>query len=382
MLDLFRSSAAGPFGRRQKRARGGRLPVTVVTGFLGAGKTTLLNRLVRRPEMARCAVVINEFGAIPLDHELVERVDENMIALASGCLCCTVRGDLIETLGDLWTRRESGATPFFDRVVIETTGLADPAPILHSLMSAKELVGRFRLEGVISLVDGVVGGATLDAHTEAVKQAAVADRLVLTKTDLATDAPARAKLDELRRRLRALNPAAPIIEAVMGDVDPSRLLDAGLYNARTKTLDVQHWLNEEAYRDGAHAHGHDHDQHDHGHDDHDHGLDVNRHDDHIRAFCMTREAPVSGTLMARFVDILIASFGERLLRVKGILNLAGHPDRPAVIHGVQHVFHPLQWLERWPSDDRRTRLVFITRDVEPETVETIFRALERQHEAA
>jgi G3E family GTPase len=348
------------------------IPVSVITGFLGAGKTTLLNRMVRRPEMARCAVVINEFGEIPLDHELVERVDENMVALASGCLCCTVRSDLIETLGDLWQRQAEGKTPPFDRVVIETTGLADPAPILHSLMSAKELVGRYRLEGVISLVDGVVGRQTLDAHPEAVKQAAVADRLVLTKTDIATKG-----LDELRQRLRALNPAAPIVESVMGEVDPARLLDAGLYNAATKAHDVQRWLNEEAYRDDhGHHHGHEHHDHDHA------PLDVNRHDDHIGSFCIIRDKPVTGAMMARFLEVLVASFGEKMLRVKGILNIAGHPDRPAVIHGVQHVFHPLQWLDRWPSDDRRTRLVFITRDVERETVETILTAIERQAAAA
>jgi G3E family GTPase len=350
------------------------IPVCVITGFLGAGKTTLLNRLVRKPELARCAVVINEFGEVPLDHELVERVDENMVALASGCLCCTVRGDLIETLGDLWQRQAEGKSPRFDRVVIETTGLADPAPILHSLMSAKELVGRYRLEGVISLVDGVVGGRTLDVHPEAVKQAAVADRLVLTKTDIATEG-----LEELRRRLHALNPAAPIVETVMGEIDPNRLLDAGLYNAQTKTLDVQRWLNEEAYRDAHEHHDHDHDD-DHGHT-HAHN-DVNRHDDHISSFSIVRDKPVTGVMMARFLEVLVASFGEKMLRVKGILNIANQPDRPAVIHGVQHVFHPLQWLERWPSDDRRTRLVFITRDVERETVEALFAAVERQMAAA
>jgi G3E family GTPase len=348
------------------------IPVSVITGFLGAGKTTLLNRLVRKPELAHAAVVINEFGEVPLDHELVERVDENMVALASGCLCCTVRGDLIETLGDLWQRQAEGKSSRFDRVVIETTGLADPAPILHSLMSAKELVGRYRLEGVISLVDGVVGGRTLDAHPEAVKQAAVADRLVLTKTDIATEG-----LEDLRQRLRTLNPAAPIVESVMGDVDPNRLLDAGLYNAQTKTLDVQRWLSEEAYRDRqAHDLHHD-DDHDHHHHDHAHP-DVNRHDDHISSFSIVRDKPVTGAMMARFLDVLVASFGEKLLRVKGILNIANQPDRPAVIHGVQHVFHPLQWLERWPSDDRRTRLVFITRDVERETVEALLAAVERQ----
>ncbi len=347
------------------------VPVSVITGFLGAGKTTLLNRLVRRPELAGAAVIINEFGDVSLDHELVERVDENMIALASGCLCCTVRGDLIETLETLWARRESGRAAF-DRVVVETTGLADPAPILHALMSTRSLIGRYRLEGVIALVDGVVGGATLNAHPEAVKQAAVADRLVLTKTDLATDDAARRALDELRTRLRGLNPAAPIIEAVKGEMDPDRLLDAGLYNAATKTPDVQRWLNEEAYED--HHQGHDHDQQGHR----PHALDRNRHDDHIRAFSITSDTPLAAEALARFINLLAAGFGDKLLRMKGIVNVASRPDRPAVIHGVQHVFHPLQWLERWPSADRRTRLVFIMRDVEPPTIESLFRAAERQ----
>jgi G3E family GTPase len=348
------------------------IPVSVITGFLGAGKTTLLNRLIRKPEMARAAVVINEFGEVPIDHELVERVDENMIALSSGCLCCTVRGDLIETLSDLWMRREAGTTSPFDRVVIETTGLADPAPILHSLMSAKELTGRYRLEGVISLVDSVVGSATLDAHPEAVKQAAVADRLVLTKTDLAADDGSRLRVAALRGRLRAINPAAPMLESVMGEVAPDALLNAGLYNAETKTHDVRRWLAEEAYRN---QYDHDHDHGGHGHD-HEHGaLDVNRHDDRIRAFCLTRDAPIGGTALAQFLEILIASFGDRLLRIKGIVQLDGHPDRPAVIHGVQHVFHPLQWLDRWPSEDRRSRLVFITRDVPAATIEAIFNAV-------
>ncbi len=349
------------------------VPVSVITGFLGAGKTTLLNRLVHRPELARAAVIINEFGDVSLDHELIERVDENMIALASGCLCCTVRGDLIETLETLWERRQDGRAGF-DRVVVETTGLADPAPILHALMSTPSLVGRYRLEGVIALVDGTVGGATLDAHPEAVKQAAVADRLVLTKTDLATDDAARRALDDLRTRLRDLNPAAPIIEAVKGAVDPARLLDAGLYNAETKSLDVRRWLNEEAY--AGQDHDHDHAGHDHGHG---HAApDRNRHDDHIRAFSFTSEKPIAAEALSRFVNLLAAGFGEKLLRMKGIVNVAGQPDRPAVIHGVQHVFHPVQWLERWPSQDRRTRLVFIMRDVAPATIESLFRAAERQ----
>jgi G3E family GTPase len=352
-----------------------RLPVSVLTGFLGSGKTTLLSRLVRHPGMANTAVIINEFGEIGLDHLLVAESSENTVLLNSGCLCCTVRGDLIDTMRDLFLKRVRGEIPEFDRVVIETTGLADPAPVLHTLMNDPLIAARFRLDGVITTVDAVNGADQLDRHQESVKQAAVADRILLTKTDIAGTEEVAA----LEARLHALNPAAPILHAVRGAVDPARLLDAGLYDPATKSLDVRRWLKAEAYAEPGHGHGnddgHDHGHaHDHGHDHHDHAhQDVNRHDEHIRAFCLTIEEPMSWDAFASWIDSLIALRGNDLLRLKGILHLTD-TDLPVVVHGVQHVFHPPVRLAAWPDEDRRSRIVFITRDVPQEVIEAMRRA--------
>jgi G3E family GTPase len=342
------------------------IPVTVLTGFLGSGKTTLLNRLLQHPEMARTAVIVNEFGEVGLDHLLMSSAEEDIIELDSGCLCCTVRGDLIETLTDLARRRAAGDIADFDRVVIETTGLADPAPIIHTLAGDPRLESRFRLDGIVTTVDAVNGMATLDAQTEAVKQAAVADRIVVTKTDLP-----EAQAAALWTRLKEMNPGARIERAVNGEVAPGRLFDVGLWDPKTKSPNVEAWLREEAYRDeAAHAHGHGHD-HDHGHD---HAHDVNRHDDRIRAYCVTRDAPISGPAFNLFLELLIANRGPDLLRVKGIVQIAEEPDTPAVIHGVQHVFHPVVWLDAWKGTPQ-TRLVFITRDVPQSFVEKMLDAL-------
>lgn len=337
------------------------LPVSVLTGFLGSGKTTLLRHLLAQPAMARVAVIINEFGEIGLDHLLVERVDERTLLLSSGCLCCTVRDDLTSTLKSLARRRAKGEVPDFDRVVIETTGLADPAPILHTLMRDAGLGYLYRLDGVITAIDAVVGAATLDNHKEAVKQAAVADRLILTKCDLA---PER---ETLKARLKTLNPAAPFIEAVEGRVDPTQLFNAGLYNPETKSLEVRRWLKAEAYSE-EHKHHH-HGDHDHHHDPaHDHAheqgaLDRNRHDDHIRAFCITYDEPLDWDCFVGWVEMITLAHGADLLRLKGILNIKGE-ERPVVVHGVQHLFHPPAQLAAWPDNDRRSRLVFITRDLD------------------
>jgi len=357
-----------------------RIPVTVLTGFLGSGKTTLLNKLLRRPELADTAVIINEFGEIGLDHLLVEKSsDEGMVTLNSGCLCCTVRGDLVRTMSELFLKRSKGEVTPFKRMVVETTGLADPAPILHTLMTDPLLASRYRLDGVVTTVDGVNGASTLDNHEEAVKQAAVADRLLLTKVDIA-DAP---KLAELRHRLAHLNPGAEAMPISGGEIDPNRILNAGLYNPETKTADVKRWLHEEAYAEGQdHGHGHHHHGHghDHGHEHHHEGAagadqdphNVNRHDDRIKAFCMTFDEPMSWSTVAAAFDALVTYRGPDLLRMKGILNVKD-TDKPVVIHGVQHVFHPPATLDAWPEgDDRKSRVVFITRDIAESTIRKVF----------
>ncbi len=326
------------------------LPVSVLTGFLGSGKTTVLRHLLGQPDMANTAVIVNEFGEIGLDHMLVENAKEDTILLNSGCLCCTVRGDLVETMRRLFKQRVRREIPPFDRLVIETTGLADPAPILQTLMNDPFLVERFRLDGVIATVDAANGGNTLDRHFESVKQAAVADRLLLTKTDVAEEETA----DALKQRLKDLNPAAPILPVAQGEVAAATLFNAGLYDPATKTLDVQGWLKSEAY-DEDHAHGHHH-------------HDVNRHDASIRAFCITREEPLNWDRLNSWVEMLIMLYGGNLLRIKGILNVEDC-EGPVVIHGVQHMFHPPIQLPDWPDADRRSRLVFITRDLEREMFE-------------
>lgn len=338
------------------------IPLTIITGFLGAGKTTLLNRLLRAPELADCLVLINEFGEVGLDHLLVERVDGDMVVMTSGCLCCTIRGDLIATLEDLLRQRDNGRIAPFTRVVIETTGLADPAPVLHTIMYHPYLMLRFRLDGVVTVVDAVNGGATLDRHAEAVKQAAVADRLVITKADLAQAEAIAA----LKARLAALNPTALQLGAATADVD--QLFNIGLYDPDQKIPDVRRWLNAEALND---AHGHAHHAH-HAHEHHAH--DVNRHDARIRAFALRHPTPVPVAAVNMFFELLRTAHGAHLLRVKGIIALADDPQRPLVVHGVQHVFHPPARLEAWPDDDHTTRIVFILHDMEPTFIERMWQA--------
>lgn len=349
-----------------------RIATTVITGFLGSGKTTLLNALLTQDGMDKTAVLINEFGEIGLDHLLVREVSEDVVLLNSGCICCSVRGDLISGLRDLFVKRTRGEIPEFDRVIIETTGLADPAPILHTLMTDPLLTTKFRLDSVVTTVDAIHGAGQLDSHPESVKQAAVADRILMTKSDLVDDETRT----NIETRLRALNPAAPIYPVVNGDIAVAKLFNAGLYDPTTKSMDVQKWLRDEAYEQHGEEHHHDHahhhehsddhgHSHDHAHDHHHH--DVNRHDDHIRSFCITFDEPLHWDAFVTWAEIFTQMRGESLLRVKGILNLVGE-DAPVAIHAVQHIFHPPASLPAWPSDDHRSKIVFITKDLGPQVI--------------
>ena len=324
-------------------------PVTLLTGFLGSGKTTLLNRLLQHSTMQETAVLINEYGAVSIDHLLVRQASENIMVMSNGCLCCSVAGDMVQALRDLYFKRANGEVPNFKRVVIETTGLADPAPIMHTLIEMPLVAARYSFSGIVTTVDAVHGEQQLDDHFESVKQAAVADRIVLTKTDTVT----RKDVDQLRARLLALNPGADVFEAVAGAIAPQKLFDTGLYQPTRKTPDVQNWLRAEAYRPvqlpgsflapplPAKA----------------------RHDVRIRSFVVTISEPVVWQALVDALEMLTSYRGENLLRIKGVVNVAGEP-LPRVIHAVQHTIYPAATLSTWPDADRDTKLVFITQYIE------------------
>ena len=313
-----------------------RTPVTILTGFLGAGKTTLLNAILRAPGMANTAVLVNEFGEIGLDHLMVEKLSDDVALLPSGCLCCAVGGDLVRALRDLLPRIADGQVR---RVMVETTGLADPAPVVQSLMGDLQVALRFQLDGIVTVVDAVHAMGQLDAHEEARRQLAMADRIVLSKTDLAGDTSA------LRARIAAINPGAKLLTAIKGAVDPAELLDCGLFDLSGKPAEIAAWINEAAFADP-----------------------TPRHDPSIHSFCLTYSEPLHWQGIGTCLEMLIGTRGESLLRVKGILNLVGQ-DRPVAINGIQHMFHEPVLLPGWPEGDPRTsRIVFITQDLDRDTV--------------
>jgi G3E family GTPase len=349
-----------------------RIPVTILTGFLGAGKSTLLNRILKDPDMKDAAVIINEFGDVGIDHLLVESSGDSIIELSDGCLCCTVRGELVDTLANLMDAVQTGRVKPVKRVVIETTGLADPAPVMQAIMGNPIIAQSFELDGVVTVVDAVNGLQTLDNHEEARKQAAVADRLIISKKSIAGDTNA------LMARLRGLNPRATVMDADNDETGSARVLVNGLYDPATKIADVGRWLHDEDAHDAHHHHhdhGHEHDHHHHHGHEHQDPHDINRHDASIRSFSIIEEKAIDPMALEMFIDLLRSAHGEKLLRMKAIIATSDRPERPLVLHGVQSIFHPPVRLAAWPNpEDRRTRMVLITRDLPEAFVKNLFDA--------
>ena len=333
MLDLFPSREASPFGRRLKRERGARIPVTIVTGFLGAGKTTLIRRFLKSPDGRGTAVIVNEFGAVGIDDALVRDSAEETVLLGNGCLCCITRTDLQATLRRLVFDRERGTVPPFARVLIETSGLADPAPILQTFSTDRALGGEFHIDVVLTVVDAVNGETSLDDAVEARKQAILADRLIMSKTDLATSGA----VERLTRRLQRLNPRAAIDIAVAGALDPARMIEPA-------EREVSGFVAEA------------------------------EHGDDVKSFVTVQAEPIDWPAFARAMETLIALRGADLLRVKGLLNVKGCRG-PVVVQYVQHLAHPPVELQEWPDGDRGSRVVFITRNITEREVRDLFAAV-------
>ena len=318
------------------------IPVDVLTGYLGSGKTTLLRHLLSSPALQDTVVLVNEFGEVGLDHHLLEAVAESTLLLENGCLCCAMRGDLKDALRELFSRRERHEVPRFSRVVVETSGLADPVPIAYTVQAEPVLQHHFRMGNVITTVDALLGARQLDAQEESLKQAAVADRLVITKTDLA----AAGDVAALRARLQGLNPGAPVCDGRDAHVEPMRLFADAAGTAGGNRHD---W----ATTYGAAHHSHD-------------------HASGISSFCLTFERALDWTAFGVWMTMLLNRHGDKVLRVKGMLNIAGVPG-PVVINGVQHIVHPPTHMPAWPDQDRRSRVVFIIRDVERAQLEESLR---------
>jgi G3E family GTPase len=345
------------------------VPLTVLTGFLGSGKTTLLKRLLQEPAMAGTAVLINEFGEVGIDDALVEKVDEDAVLLPSGCVCCAVRGDLIEALEKLHQKSLWGEIPPMRRAVLETTGLADPTPIIHTLMTEERLYRIYQLDAVVTTVDAQLGHAQIDDHFEPAKQIAVADRIIITKSDLAE----AGSLERLDARLRSLNRTAPVLRAVKGEIAAGELIGLGAHEPAITEADPERWLSADAYSapnaHGDHDHHHEHDCGEHcDHPAHDH---THTHLHGIGSFCLSFAEPLDGAELSNALTLLAQLYGGKLLRVKGIVNVKDQP-KPFVIHGVQHIFYPPDTLQRWPGDSRHSRLVFITKDLAEQVVRRHF----------
>jgi G3E family GTPase len=354
-----------------------RIPVTLVTGFLGSGKTTLINAALRSPELAKTVVVVNEFGEVGLDHQLFASSSDSVVVLENGCLCCTVRSDLVGTLNSLYHARQGGEIPAFDNVVIETSGLAEPGPVLQAFLSEPTLEGLYRVASVLTLVDAVNWTGTLEAHEESVRQVALADQVRITKLDVVAGDRLR-DFSRIRLDLGRINPSAEIAEIDWSPAVIARLLTAPGFDSADPEADPRPWLNVPAYQNTIHDHDacgddHDHSEHDHSGHTHSHHLEGRG----IENFVLTRESPLTRDEAQFLLDGIAQNLGTGLLRVKGLVNIAEEPGRPAVIQGVQHLLHTMTWLDRWPDADQRTRIVFITQGVPRESLKDIIDLLDR-----
>ena len=353
----------------------GRIPVTLVTGFLGSGKTTLINSALRSAELAKTVVVVNEFGEVGLDHQLFASSSDSVVVLENGCLCCTVRSDLVGTLNGLYHARERGDIPAFDNVVIETSGLAEPAPVLQAFLSEPTLDGLYRVANVLTVVDAVNWAGTSEGHEEAVRQVALADQIRITKLDMVTGDRQNSS-SRIRLELRRINPSAVIDEVDWSAAAIAKLLSSRGFDATDPQSDPRPWLNVQAYGNALH----DHDAHDGDHHDHDHsGRPQSFHLEGrgIENFVLTRESPLTREEAQFLLDGIAQNLGTGLLRVKGLVNIAEEPGRPAVIQGAQHLLHTMTWLDRWPDGDHRSRIIFITQGIPRDSLRDIIELLDR-----
>ncbi len=355
-----------------------RIPVTLVTGFLGCGKTTLINAALRSPDLSRTVVVVNEFGEVGLDQKLFARSSDSVVILENGCLCCTVRGDLVGTLNSLFHSRQAGEMPFFDNVVIESSGLAEPGPVLQAFLSEPTLDGLYRVASVVTLVDAVNWADTAREHEESVRQVALADEIRITKLDLLGD-EREAAAETIRADLRRINPSATIAMVDFAPETVARLLTSRGFDAADPAADPRPWLDVVAHERTGERHDHDHDGH-HGHDHH----HDDRHHGHphlegkgIESFVLTREHALSRDELQFLLEGIAGNLGAGLLRVKGLIDIAEEPGRPAVIQGAQHLLHTMTWLDRWPDEDHRTRVVFITQGIPRNNLRDVIDLLDR-----
>jgi G3E family GTPase len=319
------------------------IPVNVMTGFLGSGKTTVLQHLLLSPELNDTAVLVNEFGEVGLDHHLLESATESTLLLENGCICCAIRGDLKDSMRDLFDRRERGDIPAFRRVIIETSGLADPVPIAYTILTEPVLQHHFRLGNVLATIDAVNGLSQLADFDEPVKQVAIADRLIITKTDIAD----QAEVSKLRMALQRLNMSAPILDSNVDDLSPDQMITQDIHDPNGKGEEIEYILSTANIRNDA--------------PDHSHTSGVN-------SFALIYDVPLDWTAFGIWMTMLLNQHGDKVLRIKGMLNVADI-QAPVFINGVQHVVHPPVHLERWPDDDRRSKLVFIVRGLEQAAIE-------------